>query len=82
MMLVESSLQLHDLFQSNVLKKMNYVIDAHNLNVSRYYIDTINFQRYDLPLRVHQRRKVPVGRNCFGNGFMITVTNIETLSAH
>ena len=65
MMLVESSLQLHDLFQCNVVKKMNYVVDAHNLNVSRYYIDTINFQRYDLPLRVHQREKVPVGRNCF-----------------
>ena len=72
-MLVESSLQLrgvwehstsHDLFQCNVLKKRNYVIDAHNLNVSRYYIDTINFERY-LPLRVHQPEKVPVGHNCF-----------------
>ena len=26
---------------------MNYIIDAHTLNVRRYYIDTINFERYD-----------------------------------
>ena len=44
---------------------MYYVIDAHTLNVRRYYINTINFERYDLPLRVDQREKLPVRHNCF-----------------
>ena len=36
---------------------MNYVIDANTLNVCRYYINTINFEWYDFPLRVDQRRR-------------------------
>ena len=46
-----------DLFERNVLTKMNHVIDVHTLNVRHYYFNTINFEMCDLPPRVSQRKK-------------------------